>query len=662
MLHFALLLHAHQPIGNFDEVIEDAYAQAYLPFLEALREHPQIAVAIHYSGALLQWLEARHPEYFDLLRELIASGRLELVGGGFYEPILAAIPERDRLAQLERMAAYLERHFGARPRGAWLTERVWEPRLPETLAAAGIEYTLTDDTHFLNAGLDLIDLCGDYLTESNGAAVRVIPGLKDFRYLIPFGQVAEVVEYCRRAEMLRPGGLVTMGDDLEKFGVWPETHKHVYTDGWLERFFTAIEAESDWLKMTLPGEHLATHPPLGRIYLPTASYPEMMEWALPARAGEDFEAARRRVAELPGGEQIGRFLCGGLWNNFFHKYSEANLLHKRMLWASRRVDPHSAAYEHLLAGQCNDPYWHGVFGGLYAPHLRHAAWSRLIQAGGAAPDAPVTLCDYDVDGQTEAVLESEELFAVLDPGDGATMPEIDFKPRALNAVNSLMRRPETYHKKLRSAAAQGSGAAQSIHDRVKVKEDGLDRLLLHDRYERSCFRALVFPAGKSFHDFARLQLEEDPAIAAGPYALEGLGCHRPGLRKDFQISGNRITCRLSSSLSAPASRFGVELIFNLHAPDAPDRYFLRDGFRERLRWAGEIAAAGDLALRDEWLGVTISIRVEPAANWWIAPIHTVSQSEGGFEKVYQGSMILPHWPLEAGLEVVVSVVFSGAGT
>jgi alpha-mannosidase len=47
---------------------------------------------LHYSGVLLEWLEERHPEFFDQLRELCGRGQVELLGGGYYEPILLSIP------------------------------------------------------------------------------------------------------------------------------------------------------------------------------------------------------------------------------------------------------------------------------------------------------------------------------------------------------------------------------------------------------------------------------------------------------------------------------------------------------------------------------------------------------------------------------------------
>src|SRR5579884_3361699 len=132
--HLSLLIHAHQPLGNFESVQEDVYRLAYLPFIEELARHPAIRIALHYSGILLAWLEKKHPEYLEQLKELAGQGQVEILGGGYYEPVLSAIPDRDRLAQIERLSDFLEKRFGSRPRGAWLTERVWDPTVPMTLA------------------------------------------------------------------------------------------------------------------------------------------------------------------------------------------------------------------------------------------------------------------------------------------------------------------------------------------------------------------------------------------------------------------------------------------------------------------------------------------------------------------------------------------------
>lgn len=98
-IRLSLVFHNHQPIGNFEGVFEAAYQDSYAPFLEVLREYPDIKVVIHNSGSLLEWLVTAHPEYIDGLRELAQRGQIEILGGPFYEPILACIPRATESAR-----------------------------------------------------------------------------------------------------------------------------------------------------------------------------------------------------------------------------------------------------------------------------------------------------------------------------------------------------------------------------------------------------------------------------------------------------------------------------------------------------------------------------------------------------------------------------------
>jgi alpha-amylase/alpha-mannosidase (GH57 family) len=81
--YLVLVVHAHQPAGNFENVLEGCYQHSYEAFLSLLEKHPRIRVALHFSGPLLLWLAEKHPDYFERLRRLVASDQIELIGGGF---------------------------------------------------------------------------------------------------------------------------------------------------------------------------------------------------------------------------------------------------------------------------------------------------------------------------------------------------------------------------------------------------------------------------------------------------------------------------------------------------------------------------------------------------------------------------------------------------
>ncbi|HEV2351006.1 MAG TPA: alpha-amylase/4-alpha-glucanotransferase domain-containing protein [Terriglobia bacterium] len=699
-VNFALVIHAHQPVGNFDHVIEEAYQKSYRPFADALLRHPTIRLCLHTSGILLEWLEAHHPEFFEILGRLAGRKQVEFVGGGYYEPILVSIPDADKIAQIEKLAGYLQKHFGAQPGGAWVAERVWEPSLARPLARAGAQYVILDDTHFLAAGLDLAELRGCYITEEGGLPLRLVPSLKSLRYAIPFHEPEDTLRILSEGRAAAEGGspLFAVGDDWEKFGVWPGTFEHCYTNQWLERFLTALESAADWLETTTVSDYLAGHAPLGRVYLPTGSYEEMTEWALPVIPSREFRCSLEEIDRLPSGGKIRRFMRGGMWRNFLAKYPESNQIQKLVNEASRRWHTANAAtppgtdacqllddaHTHLLASQCNDAYWHGIFGGLYAPHLRSAVLSNLIRAevlldkseGFSESSAPrVQTKDFDVDGQDEILVEHPTYAMVLRPADGGTISSLRFKPADVELINSLMRREEAYHEKVlrhvgSDAAAPAEGPA-SIHDHVWSKESNLSALLRYDRYPRHLFRTYVFPAEQQCKDFDYLCLRENLELAQGMWSLSA-GENAPGiysLTKQAKIgmSGMELQMRAAKTIGAewaggslqlgchsslslehspPAPlALGVELVFNLLAPDVPDRYFLANQVRRPLEFRGEIVCA-QLTMVDEWQQVKICMDANPKPSWWIVPIETISQSESGFERVYQGSSILAVWRIE----------------
>jgi hypothetical protein len=697
-LHLVLLIHGHQPVGNFDFVFEKIYRRCYLPFLASLQRHPTVRIGLHYSGPLFEWFEERHPEFLDQVQEMAERRQVELVGGGFFEPILISLPPEDQIEQLVRMRDYLTRRFGATPSGAWLTERVWEPQLPFVLSAAGVRYTLVDDIHFLAAGFAPHELCGDYTSEDRGRTVRVIPGQQQLRYLIPFRPVEDTMGFLRDFAASHPGGLAAMGDDCEKFGAWPGTFEHCYQNGWMERFLTALEAADGWLVTTPPGEYVAAHEPLGRADLPTASYQEMMEWVLPTPSRMEFHTLSSEFAARP---DVLRFLHGGHWRGFFSKYREVNLLHKKMLHVSGKLGGLAAtslhrskrakladARTHLLRAQCNDAYWHGIFGGLYAPHLRTACWRELIRAETLAEETGSTRAqalrverlDFNADNYEELYVTSQRMAALIEPSEGGTLSALDFRTQGVTLINSLQRRPEAYHSRLHEAPHNISGQIASIHEQARVKEEGLDRLLRYDRWPRNCFRLLLFPEGKTFQDYQEVRLDEHAALAGGSFAIgeadpgritltreapsttTSSGADSPellGCTKIFSFAhtptGYQVRCAIdlrSADAETRRAQIGIELVLNLLAPDEPDRYFETPGARHSLRWAAALPAleSGRAHLRvvDEWQDVAATIDAPGASHLWIAPIETVSESEEGFERVYQGSQILAVWRAQLG--------------
>ncbi|HET6881212.1 MAG TPA: alpha-amylase/4-alpha-glucanotransferase domain-containing protein, partial [Pirellulales bacterium] len=537
-----------------------------------------------------------------------------------------------------------------------------------------------------------------YVTEDDGQLVAVFPGSERLRYLIPFASPQETIDHLQWIASQRPGSVVVCGDDGEKFGTWPETHKHVYTDGWLARFFDLLVANESWIKVTTLGEAVDNVPPLGKVYLPDSSYREMTEWALPAEQLVEYERIKHDLEHDPRWPALSQFVKGGFWRNFKVKYPESDEMYTRMLMVSRRLeqaveanhDPELVDYARteLYRGQCNCSYWHGAFGGIYLPHLRNAVFNHLIAAENLldraadrqSPWVEAIAADFNLDARQEVFLSNDKLATLLSPNRGGMMYELDVRSICLNLLATLARRPEAYHRKVLAGAAGNNGHVASIHDRVVFKQPGLDQRVQYDKFPRKSLQDHFFDNEASINALVTGQTEERGDFLNGAYearvrrsphriqvqmSRQGIACGCPvKITKGVTLASGSSTLEIAYLLEGlPAGEpihFGVEFNFAALPANCDDRYF-HDGEGRRLGHLGrqlDLSGAGALGLVDEWLGIELVWRASCPASIWTFPVETVSQSEGGFELVHQSVAVLPRWYIQADADGRWSVTMS----
>ena len=680
-------MHAHQPTGNFDFVFRESFDKCYLPLLEKLEQHPLVPVGLHYSGILLEWLEKNESGYLDRLRDMVSRGQVEMLGSGFGEPILVMLTDRDRHRQIDAMSDFVENRFGERPRGAWLTERVWEQSLAHDLAAAGMEYTLVDDSHLKICGIRGDDLNASYISEDRGSTIRIFPLSERLRYLIPFQTVGDTIDFLRSQADPEASRLLVYGDDAEKFGSWPGTFEHVFEEGWLESFLAALEENRSWINIVRPSDALA-HRPAGKIYIPDASYREMTEWALPTEARKEHGHLIERLGDLA--DDAAPFFRGATWRTFLGKYPESSEMYGRSIDVSNRIanlpDGSAAKNEgemELFRGQCNCAYWHGVFGGLYLPHLRFAIYEKLVSAETilekVSHDGTWAQCregDFALDGTTGYQLGSDKLALIIHPQRGGHLVELDDRERRINLAAGMTRRPEAYHDQLREFVAGGDHSGDndvaSIHDKVVLKEEGLEDLLIYDGHKRESLIERFFDRGATPDQIeSGDRAAENGDFVEGAFTAErrsrggaaGLRLTRAGevrsgenrvpleIVKDITLRGGEAEYKVKYKLSnrggeALATCFGVEFNLALLAGSAHDRRLFGDtGDLGALASRHQLHGSRLIGARDEYLGLSTGIRLAREGEVWIFPVETVSLSEGGFESVYQSTVLLPFWEI-----------------
>ncbi|MEM0380722.1 MAG: alpha-amylase/4-alpha-glucanotransferase domain-containing protein [Desulfurococcaceae archaeon] len=425
-MNFIFLLHFHQPFGQLKWIMERIFENSYLLLLDIFKKYSDLKFTVHISGPLLLYFIKNHSDFLEELFKLSDIGSIEFVAGSIGEAVLPIIPVEDRIRQIKRYLVLFEEISGFKPRGLWLPERIWEPHLPSLLYETGIEYVFVDDSTLLKTGFDKSMSYYVWNVEDNDRVVKVFFIDAGIRYLLPWEHPDRVIDYLKSVRTNDESRVVVWGSDAEKFGEWMEPERSKW---WLEEFLNKMRFVRNEVLLTTPLEYLREHGVKGLIYLDTGSYDKMLEWSR------------------------------GFFRNFLVKYAESNNMHKKMLYVRNKaikanILRNNIELEYLLT-QCNDAYWHGLFGGIYLPHLRQAIYEKLIIIEKIAEDEMnyfsdksilIKTFDFDYDGVDELIVESKNINLYIDLTDGGTLFEYDIKKPGLehNLQDTMTRYPEPY--------------------------------------------------------------------------------------------------------------------------------------------------------------------------------------------------------------------------
>lgn len=537
-INFPIVFHFHQPVDNFQWVIEDCYKKAYEPLIDQMLNYPDLKFTLHFSGNLLDWFCKYKPEIVDKLKQMTKKGRIEIIGGGYYEPIYAIIPDVDKIAQMEKLNNRIIDEFGLKVNGAWLSERVWEPNYPSFLRTVGLKYVIVDDNHLKSCGLEEMDTFYSYTTEDDGNIIIVFPINEEIRYLTPWKPAYLTIEYLKKSASEKGDRVIVLLSDAEKMGVWGTTHEICYvkghTDGDNEKPFipTLFDSVSqkDWIKSLTLSEYIEKYNSKGLIYIPTSSYDKMEEWVLPTKQRIEFKKIKDQMDNHIIDTRIEPFMKGGFWRYYLIKYPESNTMHKKMLYVRKKLilietkikelnirDSEikkllQKAWDEIYKSQCNDSYWHGQFGGIYLAFLRFSVFTHIINAENTismvenllinkfkeksikalSKNPRISVLDFDFDSYNDIVMESDIFNLYLKPRLGGILFELDYKPKSYNLLNVITRWYEAYHE----------------------KEE-----VIIDFYRKAMLRTLIFHKDTSIKEIGRNSYHELGDFISGNYEI-----------------------------------------------------------------------------------------------------------------------------------------------
>ena len=495
--------HNGVPSGENDTLFENAYQKAFKPFLTTIYNHTNICPTLFYSGTLLEWLDNHHPEFLEVLAELTASRSLEILGGGYWEPMLPLIPLSDRVGQIELMTTYLRKKFGKRSHGSWVSAQVWEPQLVSSLRTSGMDYVFLTERTF--PALPEGGLQSPVIGEDQGKTIVIFPVMDSLtnQFLkVPPEQLVESLHGLYSTE--KKEIVVTLILDGLMLG-GADSYEVCYGEKWLERFFKAVSASHSWLECVHPRQYLR-HARFVRnkSYMMGPTYETLMEWAQPDRRPESGRPQNQLTAAsrpLPA------------YRHFFLKYRESGLLYAKMMHVvvltnQVRGDKYRKknAKEGLWRGQEHYAYWHGPSGGIYSSQLRHHAYSALIEAEKATRErgifkSALTSIDFDMDGEKEFLYNGSNLNAYVHT-TGGTLFELDYLPMARNYLATFSRYEEDYHL-------------------PEIRERG------YDSYPRYAFMDHILQPEGERQDFEEMSFRQNSAFPVLPYTMVEMVRNQP---------------------------------------------------------------------------------------------------------------------------------------
>lgn len=662
-------IHNHKPIGCSDSEFEDTYQKAYKPFLSMLHEYPEIPVTLHYSGIILEWLEKNHPEYFVLLREMLKNKQLELIGGGYFDPILSMIPASDKLGQIELLTTYIRANFGNRPRGIWLTEQEWEPALAQILNNCGMEYLFLDNTVFQAAGLSKDNLYYSYITEEQGKIINVFPISRELNSFALKYKPKDALRFIKDKADNSGERIVCYFEDGENW--FHDNHKfsREYKRLWLKNFLELLKENKDCITPVHPKSFLANQNTYRKVYLPYYSSSQVRKWfySIPKKIICPFKNLFKPPYTLVKG-----------FKQFLSRYPESNLMYSKMLYTHILVNQlrgdkyrKKASKEELWKAQCSFAYWPGKYMGIYSHALRKEVYKKLITAEKGTRTAGIFLTsiiatDFDMDGENEYLYQGTVINVYVHNKSGSVF-ELDYIPAYWNYLDTVSRSRETYHT---------------------PKDNGYTG----DWYMRKAFLDHFFNDKTTIDDFENMKYKESGNFVNEKYSLQELDREKNiiVLQRDGSVKINRKqqTVRIikkywikknsiqvsyaiinTSSLSLN-TRFGIELNLSFASHDKKELSIagLRGKTLKKMsNNKSETTNINQLALEDKVNNVSISLHADKNYTLWSLPVETLSRNKQTVIKTYQSSCFVPQWSLcldpneEWSVDVVLSISKSKSG-
>jgi len=412
--------HAHVPYGAETSEFEKVYASLVRPFISALYKFPGIQVALHYSGVLLHWIERSHPEMVMSIEDMVNRKQVEMLGGGFYEPMLPIISSQDMIGQVELLTTYLRKQFGKKPQGCWVPDFGWEQGLVSSLASCGMGFTFLSGRQFAldtgtiggsgRASIGAADTA-PCICEDQGKVITVFPVLQSLETALADKSISSLLptllENCKKRQPEETEFIVSIFPSRINADQG-ESPDHAWC-----RFFDELSRCEYYAETVVPGKLVKGLKNLRKRYFPDSS------------DSADSVSSRRFVIAHPE--------AGGI----YAKMVFTNVLINQLRGDKSRKD---SAREELWKAQGSALFCKTGREGLHNHLLRNAAYSALLGAERVTREKTkfvpsLVSYDFNMDGAQEWLFQDARINCYVQSTGGGIF-ELDYLPKAWNYLNT----------------------------------------------------------------------------------------------------------------------------------------------------------------------------------------------------------------------------------
>lgn len=416
------------------EVLEKSFQTIYKPVLKYLYSHPSFPMSFAFSGPQIQFFKKRKNELITILRELTDRKQVEILGGGYNDPLLPLLNSADRNGQIDLLTSEIRATFGKRPRGMTLFQDCWDSSLVNNIHTCGIEYVILNSSIIPESKRSFLPIFMSDL----GKNVDIFPYYNDLlpdEQMLPDEFIYNIEKAVLKVEK-KDNHLQLDADRIIAISLTPEMVSKLNEAKWFEQLGKYIQAnDSGRVKLTTLNNYRTAG-----VKIKIPSY-------IPIGISDEVS----KITSISSTEKTNKYQVNVF--DFLNTFNESKKLYNRMMYLSLLVNQcktdkmrKKTAREKLWQAQngmtllctSNEPQFNATYRQQAYKYLNEA--EKMLRGDGKFEES-VTCYDYDNDGIDEYVCRMEQYFAYISLA-GGSVPELDIIKDYCNYADNLKRKFE----------------------------------------------------------------------------------------------------------------------------------------------------------------------------------------------------------------------------